>query len=330
MTDQATPALDVTVVTPTFNRARLIERALDSVRLQTRRVAEIIVVDDGSRDGTPDVARAWGERHGQQVRVVVMERNGGPAAARNRGIELARTGHVAFLDSDDEHLPDTLETLSRALDAQPSAVMSFGDATVVMPNAREPHGLFAPKVDIARAATALGGDAFLLDDARETLLAASIIPTSATCFRRDDALAVGGMPAQFRSGEDWLFFLRLTQRGRFVFTTRDVALHHRHDDNLTSPRAAEFVARQKLDGLLALGDGSLGIALTPAQQARVAAMLAAQWPAWRYHLSRMGLKRYAEGLAGHAGLSPQGALQRLLADPKALARAAAASLGLLR
>jgi hypothetical protein len=59
-------------------------------------------------------------------------------------------------------------------------------------------------------------------------------------------------------------------------------------------------------------------------------MLAAQWPAWRYHLSRMGLKRYAQGLTGHAGLSPHGALRRLLADPKALARATAASLGLLR
>lgn len=330
MTDHASPALDVTVVTPTFNRARLIERALDSVRLQTRRVTEIIVVDDGSRDGPPDVARAWGERHAQPVRVVVMERNGGPAAARNRGIELAQTHYVAFLDSDDEHLPDTLETLSRALDAQPGAVMSFGDATVVTPGGREPHGLFAPKIDIARAATALGGDAFLLNDAREALLAASIIPTSATCFRRADALAVGGMPAQFRSGEDWLFFLRLTQRGQFVFTTRDVALHHRHDDNLTSPRAAEFVARQKLDGLLALRDGSFGIELSPAQQARIATMLAAQWPAWRYHLSRMGLKRYAEGVTGHAALAPQGALQRLLADPKALARAAAASLGLLR
>lgn len=321
MTDQASPALDVTVVTPTFNRARLIERALDSVRLQTRRVTEIIVVDDGSRDGTPDVARAWGERHGQPVRVVVMERNGGPAAARNRGIELARTNYVAFLDSDDEHLPDTLETLSGALDAQPSAVMSFGDATVVMPNAREPHGLFAPKIDIARAATALGGDAFLLNDACETLLAASIIPTSATCFRRADALAVGGMPEQFRSGEDWLFFLRLTQRGRFVFTTRDVALHHRHDDNLTSPRAGEFITREKLQGLLALQEGTAGVQLSAAQRQRVAAMIDLQRLHWRYQLSRLGLPAYLRGARAMA----QGST-----TPRDLMRAVAASLGLLR
>lgn len=329
MTDQAAQALDVTVVTPTFNRARLIERALDSVRLQNRRVTEIIVVDDGSQDGTPDVARRWGELHRQPVRVVVMERNGGPAAARNRGIELAGTRYVAFLDSDDEHLPDTLPTLCAALDANPEAVMSFGDATVVTPTGREPHGLFAPKVDLPTAATALGNESFMLNDAQDALLAASIIPTSATCFRRADAIAVEGMPQQFRSGEDWLFFLRLTQRGRFVFTTRDLALHHRHDDNLTSPRAAEFVARQKLDGLLALQDGALGLQLTRTQQDRVAAMLARQWPAWRYHLSRMGLRRYAESLAQHAGLARQGQLTRLLADPKALARAAAASLGLL-
>lgn len=312
--------LDVTVVTPTFNRAKLIERALDSVLSQNRPVTEIIVVDDGSNDGTPAVAKAWGERHAQPVRVVIMERNGGPAAARNRGIELATTRYIAFLDSDDEHVPETLETLCTALEKHPSAVLSFGDATVVTPTARKPAGLFAPRVKIRQIATKLDEDLFLLNDAKDTLLPASIIPTCATCFRRDDALAVGGMPQQFRSGEDWLFFLSLTQRGQFVFTPRDLACVHRHDDNLTSPRAAEFVAREKLQGLLALQSGSLGVTLNVQQHQRISAMVKTQQMHWRYHLSRLGLPSYLRGTRVF------GADTR---SPKELMRAVAASLGML-
>lgn len=320
------PPLDVTVVTPTFNRAHLIERALDSVRQQTRHPAEIIVVDDGSSDGTPQVARDWGARHGLAVRVVVMERNGGPAAARNRGIELANTRYVAFLDSDDEHVPTTLETLCAALDAEPSAVLAFGDATVVTPDGREPHGLFGPRVDMARVASPLHGGLFALNDATDTLLPASIVPTSATCFRREAALAAGGMPRQFRSGEDWLFFLRLAQRGRFIFTPVDLALHHRHDDNLTSPRAGEFVAREKLNGLRALHDGTIGVALSPAQQSRITGMLAEQQAHWQYHLSRLGLRAYLRGI----GSQQAGALMQAATAPRDVLRALATSLGLLR
>lgn len=317
----AQPPLDVSVVTPTYNRARLIERALDSVRLQTRRASRIIVIDDGSRDGTPEVARAWGERHGFPVTVEVLAQNGGPAVARNRGIALAQTPYVAFLDSDDEHLPQTLESLCAGLDAHPDAAMSFGDATIVSPEGRQAHGLFAPRVQLERDAEALGDGRYRLRDATETLLAASIIPTSATCFRREAALAVGGMPADFRSGEDWQFFLRLTQQGRFVFTTEDVALHHRHDDNLTSPKAGEFMAREKLRGLLNLASGALGVRLNAAQQARVAAMLERQQADWRYHLSTLGLGAYWQGLRGPLGAAAGGLASQLAADPKSLLRA---------
>lgn len=313
--------LDVTIVTPAYNRARLIERALDSVRLQSRPVAEIIVVDDGSSDGTPAVAKAWGERHGQPVRVVVMERNGGPAVARNRGIELAATRYVAFLDSDDEHLPDTLETLCTALDKHPSAVMSFADATIVTPSGRKPNGLFAPRIEMRQIATVLEEDLFVLNDAKDTLLPASIIPTCATCFRREDAVAVGGMPQQFRSGEDWLFFLLLTQRGQFVFTPRDLACVHRHDDNLTNPRAAEFVAREKLRGLLALQSGAVEVTLSSEQHQRISAMVRTQQMHWRYHLSRLGLPSYLRAIR---------AFEIGAASPRELLRAVGASLGLLR
>lgn len=73
------------------------------------------------------------------------------------------------------------------------------------------------------------------------------------------------MPAQFRTGEDWLFFLRLTERGDFVFYREDLARLHRHDENLTHGRVIDRTTKEKLRGYRALLDGSAGIGLTPAQ-----------------------------------------------------------------
>lgn len=323
------PLLDVTVVTPTFNRAKLIERALDSIRCQDRPPTRIIVVDDCSKDGTPDVVRQWAAKHSQPVHVEVLAQNAGPAGARNRGIELADTRYVAFLDSDDEYVPGSLERLCAGLDLHPEAVMSFGDATVVTPSGQTPHGLFAPRLDVASAALPVGEGRYMLKDATQALLRASIIPTSATCFRRAQAMAVGGMPADFRSGEDWLFFLRLTQQGRFVFVRDDVALHHRHDDNLTSPRAGEFMAREKLRGLLLLLGPQGGIALSTEQRTQLQAMLAQQVQHWRHHLSSLGLASYLQGLKGPVGAATGGVAQHLTTAVRPLLRACAASLGLV-
>lgn len=329
MLRNAKNALDITVVTPTFNRAKLVTRALESVRAQPHPPARIIVVDDASSDGTPEVVRRWASETGFPVTVEVLEHNGGPAKARNRGIELASTEYVAFLDSDDEHLPDTLARLVTPLDRLPDAVLSFADATVVTPSGLEPHALFRPHIDLTAATEVLalpGFEVHALRDATSTLLKASIIPTSGTCFRRHAALAAGLMPLDFRSGEDWLFWLRLSGQGRFVFQHDDLVRHHRHDGNLTHARAAEFMAREKLRGFLALLDGSMRVSLTPEQSDRARQFCAERLANWRYHLSRMGLPAYVEGL-GSDWVRPLGSrATHLLQDPKSALRASYYSL----
>ncbi len=101
---------DVSVVIPTFNRAHLVTRAVDSVLAQTRPVREIIVVDDGSKDDTSSVVRQY-EPH---VRYI-YEENAGVSAARNHGIREAVGEWIAFLDADDEWLSHKMQSQTELL-----------------------------------------------------------------------------------------------------------------------------------------------------------------------------------------------------------------------
>jgi len=278
-----TPPLDITVVIPTYNRSRLIGRALDSVRAQTRPPRAIVVADDASGDDTVATVERWSRENRFPVEVVQLPRNAGPGAARNRGIACASTRYIGFLDSDDEYLPDALEVLVGAADRIPEAVLSFADATVVSDDLTEKHGLFRPRVNLETDAcrSEERSDLFRLSDATSALLEASIVPTSATCFRRDAALRIGGMPEAFRVGEDWLFWLRLSGQGSFVFQLRDVALHHRHPENLTRPDSAEFISREKLRGYIALERGLEGIRLSPDQKRTLRRYIERQSRTWR-------------------------------------------------
>ena len=94
----------VSVIIPTYNSAGYIEEALESVFEQTLQDFEIIVVDDGSTDGTGEVLRKYGDR----IRYIYQENNG-PASARNGGIRVARGEYIAFLDADDLWVSTKLE-----------------------------------------------------------------------------------------------------------------------------------------------------------------------------------------------------------------------------
>ena len=101
------PRPTVSVVVPAYNREGTLPRTLDSVLAQTFEDFEVLVVDDGSADGTAAVAEAYAGRD-DRVRLLRQPKNAGVSAARNRGLREARGEFVAFLDSDDEWLPEKL------------------------------------------------------------------------------------------------------------------------------------------------------------------------------------------------------------------------------
>ena len=116
--------LRLSVVIPVHNRRQYIGRAIDSVLSQTFTNFELIVVDDGSTDDTPDLLNSYGTR----IRVI-RQRNSGPEVARNTGVAAAYGEYIALLDSDDFYFPTTLETYDRVIQAFDSPPLIVGSDT---------------------------------------------------------------------------------------------------------------------------------------------------------------------------------------------------------
>jgi glycosyltransferase involved in cell wall biosynthesis len=114
--------MKISVVIAAYNASATLGRAIQSVLAQTRPADEIIVVDDGSTDSTADTARQFGSR----VRVI-SQSNGGTSVARNTGIQNASGDWIAFLDADDEWLPEKLHTQEDFLDAQSEVAWGYGN-----------------------------------------------------------------------------------------------------------------------------------------------------------------------------------------------------------
>jgi glycosyltransferase involved in cell wall biosynthesis len=126
----------VSVIIPVFNREQFVGQAIESALKQTYPSVEIIVIDDGSTDNTAVVVNAFKGR----LRHVHSE-NGGPAAARNRGLELAQGEFIAFLDSDDLWPADKLKMQLQYLLAHPEIQYTIGQVTFFLePGASPPPG----------------------------------------------------------------------------------------------------------------------------------------------------------------------------------------------
>ncbi len=328
----------MTVIVAAWNRAALVTRTLDSIAAQTRLPRQVFVIDDASADETAAVTRDWIARHDLPVTLLINPENKGVAETRNAGMRRATTRFAAFLDSDDVWLPHALDTLITPLERDDAAVVCCADARVVGgvgfgdgvgadgKGKGEGEGastLFVNRLNLADDVIpppCPSPGLFALASPADLLLLTSMIPTCSAAFRLDAARAAGFMP-DFRTGEDWLFWLRLAGRGRFLCRLEPVAEVLRHAANLTHRSRDAFTAQEHLRALLGLQDGSLGIALTAPQQQRVLAATAHKVGDWRYHLSRQGFSAYWQGLASPEGRATGGRLAHMVADPKSAVRA---------
>lgn len=203
-------AFTVSVVIPSYNRRDLLLTCLDSVAEQSLAPDEIIVVDDGSTDGTIEALEARDD-----IRLIVQE-NAGPGAARNRGADAAIGQYIAFLDSDDVWFPWSLETMI-SLIRKHSATLLFGRfedfsdrPTASNETVRGMH--FETYFDSWKQGCFAGAGMMMMD--------------------RQAFLAIGGFSEDRLNAEDHDLALRMGDANGFVQVTAPVTVAHRvHDGN---------------------------------------------------------------------------------------------------
>lgn len=200
----------VSALIPTYNRQSCVSRAIDSVLAQTEPVDEIIVVDDGSTDGTIERLHS---RYGSRVAVCRQE-NAGVSVARRRAINEARGEWVAFLDSDDEWLPDRNAAFLRAVSVVPPTVAwIFGD-TRLMTDKGEGGTLFVDN------GLVIDPDPQVFENPLASLVWDHSRPRAcllqSSFIRRSALIQLNGFCEGFRHTEDLLVGLQIASRYSFA------------------------------------------------------------------------------------------------------------------
>ena len=204
----------VSVIIPTYNSAAYLPQAIASVLEQDFEDREVIVVDDGSTDDTPDAIRPFL----RQVRYVRQE-NGGNAAARNRGVAEARGEWLAFLDADDLWLPGKLSRQLADLGDHPQARWSFTGAEKLLPcGTREAFPPDPPAGELWNS----------LVRCQPFGASHSGLMVQRSCFNE-----IGGFDETLRLSVDWDLFIRLAERFELRSLPGVLVVHRLHSANTT-------------------------------------------------------------------------------------------------
>lgn len=207
----------IAVVVPLYNKARFINRCLDSILAQTHSDFTLYVIDDGSTDSSPQIAAAYLDPRLN----LITQPNAGPGAARNHGLRLAQTDYVAFLDGDDAWLPDFLARTLARLHTHPVAALNWGMRIFPQNTTTEERWR---RLDVPQGHFRLAPDT---PPAQLVAILANTLPSSCV-LHRQTALRHGGFYAQDRClfSEDAHLYLKLLLDTDFYFDPEPLTLRY--------------------------------------------------------------------------------------------------------
>ena len=181
----------ISVIIPCHNGEAFLKQALDSVLAQTFPVAEIVLVDDGSTDGTPAIGRAYAERYPDVMHYIRQEKSG-VSTARNRAVREARHEWIAFLDADDWWQLDKLARQVAVLENRPQPDLVYTPLRVFYPDGK------------TKDLKAWSPEAMWPE-----LRYGNLITPSTVLMRRELFLEAGGFDLRIHGSEDWELWVRL-------------------------------------------------------------------------------------------------------------------------
>ncbi|WP_309607216.1 glycosyltransferase family 2 protein [Phenylobacterium sp.] len=226
MADGVTEPDLVTVVLPTYNRARTLPRAIASVLNQDYRNLELLIVDDASSDDTAQVVAAISD---PRVRYLPLPRNGGASHARNAGLAQARGAFIAFQDSDDEWLAGKLEKqVAAALAAGDPAVTVFHPKIVL---GKDEHARYGRHRVCCMPAIAPGDRDFIRLIHESNLISPQALLISREAFNR-----AGFFDEDLVNNEDWAYGIELFYKTKVVFIEDPLVMNYLQPDSISMLR----------------------------------------------------------------------------------------------
>jgi len=218
----------VSVVIPTYNRAGLLGRAVQSVLNQTFQDFEIIIVDDGSTDKTEEVVKSF---KNELTRYIRHEKNRGANAARNTGIKAARGEYVAFQDSGDEWLPQKLEKQMKVFEnASPDVGVVYTGFWRIIGDKKT----YEPSSKVAKKE----------GDIHSILLYENFIDTPTSVVRKACFRKVGMFDERLPRLQEWELWIRISKFYRFKFIDGPLVNTYLHPDSISLNQEATIRARK--------------------------------------------------------------------------------------
>jgi glycosyltransferase involved in cell wall biosynthesis len=217
----------ISVIIPTYNRASLIARAVDSVLSQTLNDFEVIIIDDGSKDNTKEVLQQY-----EGKIKYIYQNNGGISKARNRGIQESVGKYIAFLDSDDYWAPKKLEVQTKVLDENPRVGIVYARMPIV-----NEHGDI-----LGMKPNGVSGKNF-----QELLRVWGDLPTSSVMTRRECFDRVGVFDDDLPPMEDIDMWLRIAHSyDLYEVEGKVLAYYWRHDHQITQDQIKVYSGLVKI------------------------------------------------------------------------------------
>ncbi len=300
LSEAADKMIQMSVIIPTYNRAYLVARAIESVLAQTERPPEIIVVDDGSQDNTREQVTAFGN----QV-FYLHQQNSGAAAARHAGIQAAASTWAAFLDSDDYWERDHLERMARAITAtEGQASLYFADTMVHTSSGNESYW--------ERRGFAITGEFEMRADATDwVLLPGQPMLLQSSVVNRDAYFAADGFWASLRNREDTHLFYKLGLRAT-ACAVAGVGAHMTDDDAQENRLTLSLDKQQGHTYRIMMFNDLLSRDLAPPARREIRRRLAsAHFRLARLHMIRRKWKTAVSHLWHSLTIDPQVSLKRI-------------------
>jgi len=225
----------VSIVIPSYDHERYLAAAIDSVLAQDYPAIELIVIDDGSTDGSPGILKGYGSRFHWE-----LQSNQGQVATLNRGWRMSRGDILAYLSADDLLLPGAVSAAVRCLEQNPDAALSYCDFNLIDPSSAVVRRVRAPDFDYRR------------------MLAQMICPPGPGAFFRRWAFEkAGSWHTGFRQMLDYEYWLRLGLHGRFVRIPEVLAAYRVHPGSQSFAATSQIRPEEPVKIIEAYFDGPL-------------------------------------------------------------------------